>query len=256
MISGLSAQAPGYMGKKCWIEGDFGTMVAFRGPNLNNKGAAKPLLYGSQETSLGFNSRIGASLNFTVGRKVALSAFYQYAVTGMIFSYRSKSPVTLPPYYNETDNFVYNWDIHGLFYQLKSQIYGIKLIWYPGRKGSIAPLGFYMSFAPSLAYSKVEEKDHFVDYGSPLLESYQPMYYPGLSTVYDYSGTKIKTYLFKYSIGKRFILFDRVTLNTELETTLGFGKSSDQDSFSEQMRFRLKRSNSIYFTVGLGYLIF
>jgi hypothetical protein len=80
LVCGLSLQlhaqkAPGYMGKVFFLHADIAYAPALSGPTANNRGANT---YGDQGYRLGFITKYGLQLGYTLTRSQAVSLEWNY----------------------------------------------------------------------------------------------------------------------------------------------------------------------------------
>ncbi|MCC6725356.1 MAG: hypothetical protein IT258_12690 [Saprospiraceae bacterium] len=130
---GLSAQAPGYLGKRFYVLGG-GVFSVSAGPTANNKGLSD--YYGDKGGGFGMNYHYNLQAGYAISRHQAITIMAGYLKTGMYMTAQT------PPPFGDIN---YYYDQHELFYNLRGLSYGFGYQWFKTKKGAIAPFGTYGS---------------------------------------------------------------------------------------------------------------
>lgn len=208
LTSAMAIAQPGYRGKKISIS--YNILVS---PALSSHN------YNSNIGLTAFNSQNIFSVDYVVSRKKSIGLIYSYSRTALQYfpeelgdeSFDDVAPIKI--------------FTNGL---------GLRLRFYKGKPGSIAPLGKYNEIEFHLLKSRVHEivneKDMF-------------------------NTTK---FLFIYGIGKQRVVFDRVLLEYGLRFGLVPGAllalGSDQSSLEKRVGLRILGQQGINFKIGFGFL--
>ncbi len=126
----LSAQAPGYLGKRFYAHAN-GVFSISGGPTANNKGLFD--YYGDEGGGFGINYHYGLQAGYAISRHQAITIMGGFLKTGMY------TDAVTPAVFSSN----YNTDSHELFYNLKGLSTGIGYQWFKTKKGAIAPFGVY-----------------------------------------------------------------------------------------------------------------
>ncbi|MCU0348652.1 MAG: hypothetical protein MUC59_17065 [Saprospiraceae bacterium] len=126
----LSAQAPGYLGKRFYAHAN-GVFSVSGGPTANNKGLDD--YYGESGGGFGINYHYGLQAGYAISRHQAIVLMGGYLKTGMYTD--AQTPTIF-----DSD---FNSDLHELFFNLKGVSTGIGYQWFKTKKGAIAPFGVY-----------------------------------------------------------------------------------------------------------------
>jgi hypothetical protein len=118
----ISAQVPGYQGKRFSIDGDFLFMSALLNPNSNLNNGYKS-----------FNTRYNMNINYVLSRDAVLELTAGMFNTGWKHSFTEK--IVDPNYSNVIS--------YSDLYKVKSKTIGFSFKFFRESKGSIAPNGYY-----------------------------------------------------------------------------------------------------------------
>lgn len=132
----ISAQAPGFMGKKATLSVNSASSIATFGPTKNNRGVDK---FDSLEDDIGLNHRVDIDFSYVLARYSSVTLTLGRLATGVSTSAYTK--VAVPEFYEESAR-----DYHELFYRLKVNSVGILYNRFKPSKGSLAPMGQTFSF--------------------------------------------------------------------------------------------------------------
>ena len=143
-----SAQAPGYLGKKTFIEYDLFYMLAIGGPTVNNNTFSFD--------NLAISTRHNFQLNHVVSRSGVLGISFDFLKTGIQIDY-----------IDDEDNIQTN------FSTLKVNAIGLQYDKYFMKLGSLAPIGFYHHFEVklisarplALPFNEVVQRTTYTGYG-------------------------------------------------------------------------------------------
>lgn len=176
------AQAPGYLGKKFTLQGEFHSFPALSGPTVNNRGLDS---YDEEGLGLGLNWSAGARLGYVLSRQQQLILSFDYLKTG----------VTQNAYY--LSDFDYSSD--ELFFNLQGVSVGIGNRKFKPGKGGLAPMGKYSGFSLNATFLKGSLNSEF-SYNTRPLNDY------GIDP-------KHMVLSLGYEFGTNYIIKDRLILN-------------------------------------------
>ncbi len=227
LITSMRAQAPGYQGKKVFIEAGMSFLPTLRGPTAGNKGLG-------HNGTFAFSTRFRVGTYLTISRKHNLRLTYDYALTGL---HRGKY---------EGDYNTNHSNYNDLFYKFSVHTVSLGIDLYMNNH-SIAPLGLYASPTLSIIHSKgvLDTKHSNLTYSVLTSDLVTP--------------TKIDVAM-GMQFGYRNILFNRVTFNLAVEnhllvsalaSFLGFGSE-----YGQEVLGRLQNHYFFNFHVGIGMLLF
>ncbi len=159
-----NAQAPGYLGKKTFIEYDLFYMLAVGGPTTNNK------MYAYD--NLGISYRHNFTLNHVVSRSGVIGLGFDFFNTGIGVDYRDSE-----------DNF------QSKFSKLKVTAICLHYDKYFMKRGSLAPFGFYHHFegkyitgsAQEDAFKDVVHKTFYTGYGIGIKKIFKEKFFVNFS---------------------------------------------------------------------------
>lgn len=189
----LQAQVPGFMGKRAYLQIDANPSPAFFNMNMNHKViTALGDVARAQETNLlAFNIRPQISLEYLVGKSVALGINYQHIITGTV---------------KEVDEYmqVQSFDL------LKGDAAGLDIKFYKFRKsGSVAPIGKYSKLGIALSrtntYNTMQDKQK---------QFRNDLYYPIIS----------------WGFGKQFMPVPNLLIGTGAEFSLPLISTRDNET--------------------------
>lgn len=241
MAGGLSAQAPGYLGKRFFVKPEFSSMFALSNPTAGNRGVNT---YADAGDRLGFNTRFGLQAGYALSRRSALTLEASYMNTGMIAT--ASTPSNLYP-----DGF----DDHYLFYNLGGPEVGISLQTYNPLRGSIAPMGFFTAWRLRMAFLSGTVKERQVSYyQGDASAGYQE---PDINPAYNQLTVGLE-------FGQNIIIADRLLLSISAEVNIppfnlnleeeydpyGGNQAAFDYAASERMRWH----SLLMFKIGAGYL--
>ncbi len=217
----LTAQAPGYQGKKLYVEAGinifpslpivivpfFPSTYSWIGPSLNaqNKGQQSFPFENSTGHFIVAN-RYNFSLNYVLSRKLTVKLGYDYSVAGSLVFLNTPS-ITSPTLTDEQQ----------LFYQLHLNDFNLSLGVMKTKKEGIAPLGFYWEWGLRFLFVNGNLRDQRVNYADNSFPDHtpregfikkiapQPMFFMlGLTT----------------QTGYRTVLADKITFNVSVQFTV------------------------------------
>jgi len=236
----LSAQSPGYLGKRFFAKPEIAYTIALSNPTSGNRGGNT---YGEQEDRLGFNSRYGLQLGYAFSRRNVVALEGSYMATGMVLTVHTPSVL-----------FEAQSDEHYLFYNLKGPEFGVVLQIYNPSKGSIAPMGFFTALRLRMAFLKGNILDKRTTYFlNDASAGHRPL---GIQASYNqlFAGLEF---------GQNIIIVDQLVLSasceinvTPLNLSASFAPSEEgnQGAFENAAAYRMKSHSLIMFKIGLGYL--
>ncbi|MBC8047585.1 MAG: hypothetical protein H7Y00_12370 [Fimbriimonadaceae bacterium] len=237
----LSAQAPGYMGKKLSVSYSPTLSVAFY--DLGDDYRDIP--------SVGINLRHDFEAEYVLGRGLSLSPGIKFIGTKMFQTQINDDGSSY-----EEAGFIGDVKIKSTGFSLKLKNYSFK------KRGSIAPVGKYKSFELVLIRSKAETLrfyDYFDNGGSPT--------YFIENTVEDYNFEINKAFGVVFGGGSQNIYFDKLLIDTGWELGLVIphlftdtgantgGYAYSEEGFSDLVNARIAGTYFLNFTFGFGYLI-
>ncbi len=207
-----NAQAPGYMGKRNFIEYDLYYMIAVGGPTINNKMYAY--------NNLGISTRHNFRFNHVINRSGVIGIGYDYFKTGIGIDYKDAE-----------DNF------QSAFSKLKVTAICLHYDKYFMKQGSLAPVGLYHHFEGKYItgsvvdepFNEVVQKTFYTGYGIGLKKIFKENFFVNFSgqigwtwgdrnldTLQDDFEKNVKTrinkriyshYIFENNIGIGILLF-------------------------------------------------
>jgi|GEM_PF-1990585 len=202
-LSSAYSQAPGYQGKRFFIEigGSFFPNLGF--PTAQNKGP-RSFPFGAHTGDITFHDRYHLSFHYIIGRKATFKAAYNYQVAGLFDEITTESI---------TQNGI---DYHDLFYQLHMHDINLGFNLYNKKRSSLAPLGFYWDLGLRLIFINGVLRDQRVEYADNRADNNpDPDFLAPVPT---------NTFTFALGItgiwGYRTVIADRVTLTFGIETTI------------------------------------
>lgn len=242
----LSAQIPGYLGKRFSLQADLQTMQALQGPTANNRGSA---YYGAQGGGFALNWRAGLSGGYAISRERQLYLGVDYLKTGMVLDVQT---VYDDPFFDLRFT-----DDHSLFYNLTAKTATVGIRTYNINKGAIAPFGPYSGIF--LEYSRVTGA--ILDKQTNLegRDQYQRTEHAPLGI-----QPKMNYFVFGYEFGKNFIVADRFVLNLGAKLRLPLQifrllqeedpDIDNQTKFENEVISRLGLHSLLTVNVGGGFL--
>ena len=241
MAGGMSAQAPGYLGKRFFVKPEFSSMFALSNPTANNAGTDT---YGSQGDRLGFNTRYGLQVGYALSRRSAVTLETGYMNTGMVLS-------------ATTPSFLYDggYDAHYLFYNLGGPEVGISLQTYNPLRGSIAPMGFFTAWRLRMAFLNGYILDKQTTYYNNEASAGHSAL--GINPAYNQLTVGVE-------LGQNIIVADRIVLSISAEVNIPpFNLNLDesynydagnQGAFDYAASNRMRWHSLFMIKVGAGYL--
>jgi hypothetical protein len=258
----LSAQVPGYLGKRFILKADFFTTPALYRPTAANRGAFlsnNSNLYGSAQSSVAFNYRFGLEGSYVVSRTQSVSIAADYLKTGAILDRAfSKS---LSPFASQS-----GFDSHYLFYNLTGITADIGYKSFKASKGSIAPMGKYLAYHLSATFVTGEILDKKTSYYSDVSRSHAKLginpkfILPSFGVEWGNNNIFFDKLVFNYGFRfnmplnlKRFIRIlqgdDAVSINPDYALY-------NQEQFNDMVTDRLTRHSLFSLRMGVGLLLF
>ena len=160
----VSAQAPGYLGKRNFIEYDLYYMLAVGGPTANNKMYAY--------NNLGISTRHNFRFNHVFSRSGVIGIGYDYFKTGIGIDY--------------TDS---EGNLQSEFSKLKVTAICLHYDKYFMKRGSLAPFGIYHHFegkyisgrAMEAPFNEVVQKTFYTGYGIGLKKIFKEKFFVNFS---------------------------------------------------------------------------
>jgi hypothetical protein len=260
MASLLSAQVPGYLGKRFILKADFFTTPSLYRPTAANQGAYMGgNLYGDAENSLALNYRFGAEGSYAISRTQSISVAADYLKTGAIL--RNAFSKSLSPFASNG-----NFDYHYLFYNLTGMTADIGYKVFAPSRGSIAPMGKYISYHLAATFVTGEILDKKTTYYSDIIKTHAKLninpkfIHPSIGIEWGNNTIFFDKLVFNY--GLRFniplnlprmvrILREEDAVPLDSEYTL-----YNQEQFKDMVTDRLTRHSLLSLRVGVGLLIF
>jgi hypothetical protein len=242
----MSAQVPGYMGKRLMLGYSNNFFVTASGPTARTNEA-------------GFNTTHCFNLEYTIKNRTNLCASFQMFNTGTMLN-KNIEVSGYDPASQEYLNYTYMYSPVGdepIFVSTKT--FGIGFKFFP--TGSLAPLGKYKKLELLLLFSDVSYSNNsFI-----INENYQGTYSRGTIGAGEYT---FKTFALAYTLGRQRVLFDRIVLDYGIQFALlpaGFfatlngdedfySNSTIESNFRSVTNARLFRYNIFNFHLGLGLL--
>ncbi len=238
----LSAQAPGYLGKRIFIKPDIAYAPALAHPTAGNRGGNT---YGEQGTRLGLNTKYGLQAGYAFSRRGVLAAETNYMATGMSLTT-----------YTPAVRYEGRMDEHYLFYNLRGPELGLALQTYNPLRGSLAPMGFFTAWRVRMAFLEGAVLDKRTTYfADDAVAGHLPL---GIRPHYKHLTLGVE-------FGQHIILADRIVLSLsaeinasplQLNLTPSYDDSEkdNQTIFKEAAAARMRFHSLIMFKMGAGYL--
>lgn len=126
----LSAQPPGYLGKRLYISGGVSMGIATNHPDKNNRGGdyfGKE--YNTSGSNYGLNLEYNLGLSFVTARQQILNFKFGTYQTGLVSDAISINLLNNNPI------------SHDLFYRLSVQTFQLDYGWFSRKRGALSPLG-------------------------------------------------------------------------------------------------------------------
>jgi hypothetical protein len=177
------AQAPGYLGKRITLQGEFHSFPAIIGPTSSNRGLQTYSVSGDE--TFGLNWSAGARLGYVLSRYKQLVLSFDYLKTGVT------QTAYLPTGVDYTSR--------ELFYNLQGLTFGIGTRKFNSGKGGLAPMGIYSGFSLQLTALKGKLNKEFSPDNTPL-------------SAYGIEANHLVPSL-GYEFGTNFIIKDKLLLN-------------------------------------------
>lgn len=236
----ISAQVPGYLGKRVYVKTDFSAFPSF-GPSAKNRGINTT--YRDEGGAWGLDYRYGLQAGYAYSRFKGL-AFSAYALkTGL-------SVETVG--YGE----------YGLFFQLQGKAISIGHQWFHREKGAIAPLGSFFGLHLQGTFLKGEVDKEITGYNVKNLGFEPKRTYLSLGLEYG-SSNIIKDRLFlSYGIqinlplGTIYNILDLVDNSSTIYTGYGSQAAINRESFRLSAARRMLIHDLICLRVGFGLLAY
>lgn len=215
----VSAQVPGYQGKRLFAEFTLSGWFNSSNPIANNQGPHR-FPDGPLEGAFTIQEHYGGSINYVLSRKIILSAGYEYSKTGLRIraDWNPKNSYIIHEI-RTPSRLVYGLeDLHTLFYNLTTHNIAISAQHYLRPSANLAPLGWYVKWGLNIVLVHGELLDQKVHYGhNENFNNHQP------SPQYtNPTGINPNTFMIgaHAAFGFRTVLFDRLILSTAIQTTL------------------------------------
>lgn len=250
----LSAQAPGYVGKRIYVKADAHLSVS-PGPTANNRG--RTYYYGEEEASGDFalDTRFNLHAGMAYSRMNAITASVGYLKTGMSADAYTPSLLSSSPLFNSLDH-------HELFYNLKGIPVAIGHQWFVAKKGAIAPFGAYSMVSLQATFLKGD----IIDKRTNDSVNGEPTTHARLGTnpkfTYWSAGFEFgRNAMFKDKLLVNYACFFNVPLQLGMvDRLLDDGDASDypkynQDDFEENAFFRMVLHGYFGFRIGVGLFV-
>ena len=254
---GISAQIPGYLGKKFIIQADASFIPSIYGPTSNNYGRYNT--FGNQEGRIGASYRVGGKIGYTISRRHHLYLAGDYLKTGMILN-----DVRTPSLSNND----FEFDFHNLFYNLKgvSVIFGTRF--FKPDKGGLSPMGPYFGVNLQATFLKgniIDKQTFFAEFNPE--NGHRPL---GIDPSYTYIAAG-------YELGYHHIIANRVILDLGMQVNVPLnvfhlsrlGRQStffdensssyeeqNQEDFTDAAFRRMALHSLVMIKIGVGFLIF
>lgn len=251
----LSAQAPGYLGKRLYAKADAFYSFSRRGPSAANQGAN---YYGEKQISnYTWDYRYGLQCGYAVTRRTVAVLSASYLKTGL--STNAYTPAIIYPsggYY----------DSHYLFYNLSGITMGLGYQWYNTAKGAIAPFGAYYGMYLQGSFLKGKIEDKLTDYAYQYEDEHaklgiDPKYrYYSLGFEFGYNNILKDRLVFSYSChfnipflnGKLTSFFDDTNYLYSTDDYV----ADNQNEYKQNAYERMVRHNVFGLKIGIGLLLF
>jgi hypothetical protein len=249
----LSAQAPGYLGKRLYVKADAHLSIS-PGPTVNNRG--RTYYFGEEETSGDFaiDTRFNLHTGFAYSRLNAVTVSIGYLKTGM--AAEAYTPVLNP--FNQSNTF----DSHELFYNLKGIPVAIGHQKFLVKKGAIAPIGAYALVSLQATFLKgdiIDKRTNGSDNGEPIAHTRL-----GTNPKFTYWSAGFeygRNTLFKDKLLVNYACFFNLPLQLgKVADLVEDGDTSDypkynQDNFEENAFFRMVLHGYFGFRIGVGLFV-
>ncbi len=257
----LSAQPPGYLGKRFSISLNTSSSIALKGPDYNNKGNSA---YNAEPNGIGFNIAYELNLSYVLQRYASIglsvSQYNTGATARLLTPALGTELLVIPP-----SNI--GKDVHDVFMQLKVKSIGLTHQMYKSKKGGLAPFGNQFFYGLKVSSVKGNIRDKHTTY-----------VYDDLSAIFGHGplGTddaEVLGFTFLMGWANTQIFFDRVLLKTGL--TFGIPISikrikyaNDPSShpdyssnenlviYENEMYKRMQNHELFNVDIGIGYLLF
>ena len=253
----LTAQAPGYLGKRAAVSFSLSGGVTIDGPNQNNKGSE---FFGNQmstdEGKIGFNHEFIFDFSYALSRYRGLQLSGSQYYTGMLSEARTIAVGGS------------GLDRHDLFYRLNVKSISLDYSFYSRKRGALAPVGsrYYFGLKTNIVSGKIIDK----------LTNY---FDPAIGAVLGHKllevDPKENLYYFTWGWSNSSVIADKIIFKAGISGAIPVdwiigrgafeafeGQNGDyfyrnnQSSFEENVYTRLWAHEILRINIGIGYLIF
>ncbi|MEO1515074.1 MAG: hypothetical protein AAFV95_08670 [Bacteroidota bacterium] len=236
----LSAQVPGFMGKRLSVELNFQSSIAHDGPTSSNRGTDR---FGELSSNLGFNTCWVGKLAYVLTRNLELVADYGYSKTGGPVSLIERDIFSPSPSGRFLD----------MFYNIRTTHSGLGLRYFATNRGGMAPFGPYAGFGLRWAKTVGEvNREVTSQYGDSPSDNFQ-------------DGQSANFLFGNLNFGYRHVFGNRILLNTGIDISLPFDElfgidasfgDTNEDRFRGAALERIAYHSAIMMNIGIGILLF
>ncbi|MEM6964890.1 MAG: hypothetical protein AAF573_09005 [Bacteroidota bacterium] len=243
----LSAQAPGYQGKRFFFILGVSTNPAIDGPTQNNRGQES--FQNPEGNGIGLNYEFDGSFSFVTGRYSTVSFSVGQYYTGAVTEAR-----TVSPFFSENSPGS-SFDMHDLFYRLNVRSVSLHHSIYRRKKGGLAPFGnyFYYGLGRKFISGSILDKrtDYFISevYGNRSLDVDDKISYT--SAFIGWASHQIFWDRIILKIGIKFSF--PLNFNSVRELDEG---NNNQEMYEAEAFRRVFWHEIGRFDIGIGYLLF
>jgi hypothetical protein len=265
----VSAQVPGYQGKRFSVDGDFFFMSALFNPtqnsetvipdqrNIDNGTGSYYNNYGTTSGSFtyvhpeNFNTRYNLNLSYILTKDISMELTGGMFTTGWNHQFKESRSV-MDPYYGGYTSVTYEYSD---LYKVQGKMVGVNFKFFRKSKGAIAPNGSYFKLGTS-----------YIMNTPTYLGAYE-------NTGYGNSkerATSSSMVLFTCGLGKQTIFYNRLIFRYGIEFGMSptvltritdgiLATTGDSDGTSElgyTMNERVLLQNLVNINLGLGFILF
>lgn len=236
----LSAQVPGYLGKRTYLKVDAAAFPSF-GPSSKNRGINTT--YGEKGGVWGLDYRYGLQAGFAYSRYKGLALSVYALKTGLSV---------------ETVGFGED----GLFFQLKGKAISLGHQWFHREKGAIAPLGSFFGLHFQGTFLKGEVDKEVTGYTVKNLGFEPKRTYLSLGLEYGHTNIIKDRIFLSYAIqinlpvGTIYDIIDWVDNSSTIYTGFGSQAAINQESFRLSAARRMLIHDLVCLRVGFGLLTY
>ena len=257
LSTSLLAQAPGYLGKRYYLQADCAGMVS-AGPTANNRGIVN--YFGENGGGFALDTRFGLQAGYALSRMQLVSAGVNYLKTGLETQAYTRA-VNFP---GENSG----RDYHELFYNLNGWTADVAYRRCKTEKGGLAPLGVFRShhLQPTFLSGEIVDKR----------TSYQNRSGPAIHGKLGYEP-KFIYWSYGWETGQTWVVKDKILLSLAIQINIPLSLSRTIETldepyysvdsfesfeaynlevFRQEAFSRMFWSSIFNFRVGAGYLLF